>query len=101
MKNGTMPEVCIRDRLHDLVEVRRDEQHRNTRARELDELFADKFRRAHVNAARGLVGKNQHRVVRELTRNDDLLNIAAGEMCIRDRRNMPSALTCMSSQRQR
>lgn len=48
-------------------------------AREFDDLFADEFRRTDVNAARRLVGKNQHRVVRELARNDDLLDVTAGK----------------------
>ena len=49
--------------LHDLVEVGGNEQHRDTRARELDELFADEFRRTDVNAARRLVGENEHGVI--------------------------------------
>ena len=65
--------------LHDLVEVRRDQQHRDPGAGKLDELFADEFRRADVNAACGLVGKNEDGVVGELARDDDLLDVAAGE----------------------
>ena len=41
--------------LHDLRQIGRDQQHRNAGARQLDELFADEFRRADVNAARRLV----------------------------------------------
>ena len=65
--------------LHDLRQICRDQQHRNTGARQLDELFADEFRRADVNAARRLVGKNEHRIAGEFARDDDLLNVAAGE----------------------
>ena len=65
--------------LHDLVEIGGDQQHRDAGAGELDELFADEFRGADVDAARRLVGQDQHGVVGELARDHDLLDVAARE----------------------
>ena len=65
--------------LHDLGQIRRDQQHRDAGPRQLDELLADELRRADVNASCRLVCKNENRIAGELTRHDDLLDITARE----------------------
>jgi len=63
----------------DLIQLRRDEQHRRARVALLDDAPVDELDGADVYAARGLCRQQHARLARHLARDDDLLLVATRE----------------------
>ena len=66
-------------KLHNLIQVCRNQKHSGSRPAQFHQLFTDKLRRAYVNAARRLVRYDKDRIAGKFPRNNDLLDIPAGK----------------------